>query len=110
VPTPDPWSCAACTNSQGCSSYCSGNNLLSCQTYCTGNNNKVCASHCFGNNDTACLDYCQGYNNSCVQNCRKAAGVTLAAEIRPPGFVAAVVAGVARRAPTPQPLLQLVLA
>jgi len=115
VPTPDPWSCAACTNtSPGCRSYCSGSNLQTCVTYCSGNNNTVCISHCFGNNNQACLDYCQGkHNPQCLPpnpNCRNAAGVTLAAEIRPPGFVAAAVAVVARRAPRPQPLLQLVAA
>ena len=95
--TPDPWSCAACTNtSPGCITDCSGTPNKTCITYCTGSNNRVCTSHCFGGgNNPQCLQYCSA---------------TLAAEIRPSGFAAAVVAGVARRAPTPQPLLQLVAA
>lgn len=93
--TPDPWSCAACTNTAlGCITDCSRTPNKTCITYCTGSNNWVCTSHCFGG----------GNNNQCLQYC----SVTLAAEIHPPGFVAAVVAGVARRAPTPQPPPQLV--
>jgi hypothetical protein len=96
VPTPDPWSCTACTNtSPGCGSYCSGSNLQTCVTYCSGNNNTVCTSHCFGNNNQACLDYCQGKHNPlCLPpNCRGAAGVALAAvEIRARGLLAAIVA------------------
>jgi len=93
--TPDPWSCAACTNTAlGCITDCSRTPNKTCITYCTGSNNWVCTSHCFGG----------GNNNQCLQYC----SVTLAAEIHPPGFVAAVVAGVGRRAPTPQPPPQLV--
>ena len=114
VPTPDPWSCAACTNtSPGCSSYCSGSNLQTCVTYCSGNNNTVCTSHCFGNNNQACLDYCQGkHNPQCLPpNCRKAAGVALAAvEIRARGLLAAIVAVGVGIFATPPPAVQPVAA
>ena len=114
VPTPDPWSCAACTNtSPGCSSYCTGS-TQACNTYCTGNNNTQCKSHCFAiNNNQECLDYCQGkHNPQCLPpNCRNAAGIVLTAdEFRPRDLFAAVVAFWARIYRTPLPTVQPVVA
>ena len=77
APTPDPWSCAGCTNtSPTCTSSCNGNNLNACLTFCQGNNNTACTSHCFGNNNKACLNYCVGQNNAiCQTNCRNHAAL-----------------------------------
>ena len=70
--SPDPWSCALCTNTApACTSFCNSGNSLLCVTFCLGGNNHVCTAHCFGGNNTACLSYCQGGNNTVCQSfCR----------------------------------------
>jgi hypothetical protein len=65
-PPPDPWSCAACTNtSPQCTSHCSGNGSR-CLTYCAGHTNPVCTSHCFGVSNPVCLTYCTGQSPMCL--------------------------------------------